>query len=70
MYQNGDFDEGNAGTYTLEIRAWGDNDYDTGTFTELIIEVINPCLAQVVAPTTPLALQTYYVGSLLTQYNI
>ena len=31
------------GVYTVEVRAWADNEYDTGVFQRLEITVIDPC---------------------------
>ena len=48
MYFGGDFftrGSSNAGIYQVEVRGWGDNEFDTGHFVILDIEVINPCLA-------------------------
>ena len=63
LYQDGSsFALSREGNYTLEVRAWGDNDFDTGAFEVLDIEVINPCLLeQVQAPDSPLDQQIYYI---------
>ena len=34
----------NAGVYIVEVRAWADNNFDTGYFQELRIEVVDPCM--------------------------
>ena len=46
IYYNGDHLTGsyNPGLYAVQVRAWADNDYDTGKFVELAIEIIDPCL--------------------------
>ena len=33
----------NAGSYQVELRAWADNDFDTGEFILLDIVVVDPC---------------------------
>lgn len=32
------------GSYVVEVRAWADNAYDTNTFEELLVEIVDPCL--------------------------
>lgn len=60
--------------YSVEIRAWGDNDYDTNEFITLDVTVINPCidptLSWILIPASPLTTQTYYVGSGYQTYNV
>ena len=34
----------NAGVYIVEVRAWAGNNFDTGYFQELKIEVVDPCM--------------------------
>ena len=34
----------NHGSYVVEVRAWADNNYDTGKFSQLNIQVIDPCM--------------------------
>ena len=34
----------NHGSYVVEVRAWADNNHDTGFFEELTIEVRDPCM--------------------------
>lgn len=69
-YMNGDFAQANEGVYEIEARAWGDNNFDTGAFELLQIQVINPCLSKVIAPASPLPQQTYYIGELNSVYEI
>ena len=35
----------NAGIYVIELRAWGENEHDTGYFHELKVTIVDPCLA-------------------------
>ena len=43
------------GVYTVEVRAWGYNNYDTGEFEELQITIVDPCQAAAIraVPFTP-----------------
>ena len=62
----------NPGSYKIEVRAWADNNVDTGKFEDLDIEVIDACSASIpfVTPDSPLELQTYFLGSIATQYDV
>ena len=46
LYFDGNYATGsaNAGSYQLEVRAWGDNNFDTEVFELLDIDVLDPCL--------------------------
>ena len=39
-----EFKNYNAGVYIVEVRAWAGNNFDTGYFQELKIEVVDPCV--------------------------
>ena len=47
VWYNGDHITGfyNPGTYEIEVRAWADNDFDTGQFELLTVQVIDPCVS-------------------------
>ena len=60
----------NSGSYAVEVRAWTDNDIDTGKFELLTIHIIDPCLQDIIRPESPLPLQTYYIGSKVTRYDV
>ena len=70
------YDEGlatefyNPGSYVVEVRAWADNNVDTGKFAQLSIEIIDPCLQNIVQPESPLPMLTYLIGSLITEYGV
>ena len=52
------------------MRAWADNDRDTGYFVLLDIDVIDPCLQYLVYPVDELDAQTYYIGSIIEGYSV
>ena len=52
------------------MRAWADNDRDTGYFKLLDIDVIDPCLQDLVYPVDELDSQTYYIGSTIEGYSV
>lgn len=35
------------GEYVVEVRAWADNNFDTGRFEELTVNIVDPCLTAV-----------------------
>ena len=35
----------NHGEYVVEVRAWADNNHDTGQFAQLTVNVVDPCMA-------------------------
>ena len=45
VFYNGDHTTGSytPGVYTVEIRGWGDNSYDTGTFDTFTVTILDPC---------------------------
>ena len=45
VFYNGDHTTGTytPGVYTVEIRGWGDNSYDTGTFDTFTVTILDPC---------------------------
>ena len=56
------------GIYIVEVRAWADNNIDTGAFEELLINVVDPCVSANLAiddsvlKTLPQATMTQYIG--------
>ena len=45
VFFNGVYDSANynAGDYTVEVRAWADNNHYTSEFYELQIKIVDPC---------------------------
>lgn len=45
VFYNGDHTTGTytPGAYSVEIRGWGDNSYDTGTFETITVTILDPC---------------------------
>ena len=72
MYYNGDHLSGyyNAGLYQVEVRAWADNNHDTGKYKLLDIEVIDPCLKDIMIPENEFESQNYSIGSGIKEYSI
>ena len=72
VYFGGDHISGTSiiGVYSVEVRAFADQNFDTGEFETLQITVINPCLQPLVTPSTPLGQITYFVGSGEASYDI
>ena len=58
------------GTYTVEVRAWGDNDYDTGSSQQLQVEIIDPCFEMMGPSSEYLPEQTYFIGSGQHEYSV
>ena len=52
------------------MRAWADNNFDTGMVELLTIHIIDPCLESIIKPKSPLPLLTYYIGSVVTGYDV
>ena len=72
IYYNGNYATGtyNPGSYDVEVRAWADNNFDTGMAELLTIHIIDPCLEGIIKPESPLPLLTYYIGSVETGYDV
>ena len=45
VFYNGDHTTGTytPGVYSVEIRGWGDNNYDSGTFETITVTIVDPC---------------------------
>ena len=48
IFFDGDYLTGTyiPGVYTVEVRAWTVNSIDTGEFTDLVVEIVDPCVSQ------------------------
>ena len=72
VFYGGDFSiigNYNAGEYFVVVHAWADNNFDTGSFQELKVTVVDPCATQTliiddsIFKTSPGEVSmTYYVG--------
>ena len=71
IYFGGDYRTGtyNPGTYTVEVRAWADNNIDTEAIEELIVTIVDPCIA-IMAPASPLPSKIYLIGSGMLEFDV
>lgn len=59
----------NPGQYTVEVRAWADNNHDTGYASKLEVTIVNPC-DEILRPPSPMKPQIYYLNSGSSDYSV